>query len=84
MTPTCDNFDDALAEVHAAGYVIQNLFQRDSGGWQANLRAEGAKTYSEFGIASTPHGAMLAALVGAEPVRPKPVAPIIAPVSLFD
>lgn len=73
---TADSFEGALAQVHAAGFKVQNLFQREAGGWQANLRAEGTKTFSEFGMASTPHGALLAALAG--------FAPAAASASLFD
>lgn len=77
---TVDSFEDAVAECHAKGYRVHNLFERDvhRGLWQANLFAPGEKTYSQFGIAATPHGAIMEALKGAPDLTPA------TPASLFD
>lgn len=67
---TIDNFADAVAEAHARGYRINNCFERNvPGHWQANLRAEGEKVFSEYGTATTPHGAIMAALKVAPVLR---------------
>lgn len=57
--------EQAIEAVHDAGYSVRNLFERQAGGWQANLGVLAGKTYSEFGIADTPAGALLEALHGA-------------------
>lgn len=75
---TIDNFADAVAEAHAKGFVVRNCFERSAGGWQANLATAGGKSYSEFGIATTPHGAIMEALRGAPDLAPA------APAGLFD
>lgn len=60
----------AIAAAHAAGYRIHNLFERESGGWQANLSARTAKgrVYSEFAIAAAPELALTEALRQAAPL----------------
>ncbi len=68
---TVDSFEDAVAEAHAKGYSIRNCFERTGGSWQANLGALSGKTYSEFGIATTPHGAIMEALKGAPDLAPQ-------------
>lgn len=75
---TIDNFEDAVAECHSKGFTVRNCFERSAGGWQANLGAVGAKVYSEFGISTTPHGAIMEALKGAPDLTP------VAAGGLFD
>jgi hypothetical protein len=67
---TCDSFEDAVAEARSRGFLVNNVFERANGDWQANLRTEGAKTFTEFGIAATAHGAILSALRGLPAVNP--------------
>lgn len=61
----------AIAAVHAADYRVHNLFEREGGGWQANLSARTAKgrVYSEFAIAATPELALAEALRQAAPIN---------------
>lgn len=85
-------FAQALQAVHDAGFHVHNLFERDvaRGLWQANLFKPGERTYSQFGIAETPEGALLDALAGVAtpgPATETRVAPTAAPArigSLFD
>lgn len=66
------SIEAAIAAVHAAGYHVRNLFERQAGGWQANIGTLKGTTYSDFGIAATPDGALLASLKGAPPIEPAP------------
>jgi hypothetical protein len=56
--------EDFIAEINARGYLINNLFQRTSGVWQANLRAdfEDGSIFHGFGEGDTPAIALSAAL----------------------
>lgn len=43
--------DLLLTEIAEAGFLVNNLFQRDDGSWQANLRT--TTHHCEFAIGST-------------------------------
>jgi len=49
-----------LDEIHDRGYRLSNLFQLDSGLWQANLRS--ATHYTDFGRGHTPEAALSEAI----------------------
>lgn len=49
--------DEAFYRVARAGYRVNNLFERDDGDWQANVRAPDGKTF-EFGVHRSPAGAL--------------------------
>ena len=52
--------DKAIAQVVVKGLKVNNLFQLATGGWQANV-TDGTEN-SEFGKATTPDEALIAAL----------------------
>ncbi len=49
-----------LAEAHERGFRLNNLFEHDSGLWQANLRSDTHAT--DFGYGETPEAALTAAI----------------------
>lgn len=51
--------EEAIAQAHAVGWRINNLFQTEAG-WQCNLRGLGYTT--GYGYAATPTAAVLAAI----------------------
>ena len=61
--------ESVLKEIAAAGFLVNNLFQRRAldptgvDGWQANVRTQAAEaSYFEFGTGATPVAALQAAL----------------------
>lgn len=62
--------DTDILRFRAAGFKINNLFERDDGTWQANLRGPGGGT--DFGTGATPCAAMRACAekLGMPPLRP--------------
>lgn len=52
------NTDAEIARIVAAGWRVNNLFQRDDGRWQANLRSPAGCT--DFAVAATPCAALKA------------------------
>lgn len=64
---TADNepatLEDAFAEVAAMGWRVNNLFQLESGLWQANIREAHGYQFSGWGQDITPLGAMRGALI---------------------
>lgn len=52
--------EDLLEEISAAGWLLSNLFQLDSGLWQANLR--NATHHTDYGLGFTPAEALEAAI----------------------
>lgn len=52
--------DELLAALPDVGLRLNNLFQRDDGAWQANLRDD--KDTTEFGLGATPAEALTKAL----------------------
>lgn len=55
--------DDLLSAISDSSVRVNNLFQRDDGTWQANVR-EGEECF-EFGVGATPYEAMSKALAAA-------------------
>jgi hypothetical protein len=51
---------DLLIEIRERGWLVSNLFQLDSGVWQANLRT--ATHHTDFGRGSTPELALSLAI----------------------
>lgn len=72
--------EDALNDVKAAGWMLNNLFQRHDRSWQCNLRSTGANSGTPFGVGDGPTAAVRAALAAAAPVAP----PVAANDSVFD
>ncbi len=52
--------ESLLAEIADAGWLLSNLFQLDSGLWQANLR--NATHHTDYGLGFTPAEALEAAI----------------------
>ena len=76
MTPSTCDLTSLIAEVNRAGFLINNLFQTNSGEWQANLRAEVYST--AFGYGPTPYDALAEAFANSStpvPLVPNPPAP---------
>ena len=48
--------DEAIAEITAAGFTVNNLFQCNTTQWQANLRSD--KGHTQYCIAPTPAEAL--------------------------
>lgn len=76
---------DLIHEVHALGLRVNNLFEKDDGCWQANLRdAEGGHA---FGFGDSPENALWRALERAKQAlatRPPLVAQAPSTPGLFD
>ncbi len=54
------SLESTISYIHQEGFIIRNLFELESGLWQANLH-DGEKAFN-FGRASTPEVALLSAL----------------------
>lgn len=55
--------DELLESLPTVGLRLNNLFQLESGGWQANVcDTAGPKEYFQFGRADTAAGALIAAI----------------------
>ena len=55
--------EQAFAEVSAAGFVVNNLFQIDQATkWKCNLMSVDARHYGDYGIDEQPAVAVMAAL----------------------
>jgi hypothetical protein len=52
--------EDLLAEITDRGWLVNNLFQRADGLWQANLRS--ATHHTDWGVALTPADALSIAM----------------------
>lgn len=52
--------ESLFAEIAEAGWLVSNLFQRDDGLWQCNLRS--ATHHTGFGIAESPAEAIESAI----------------------
>jgi hypothetical protein len=61
---------DTLSLIRRAGYRVNNLFERDDGTWQANLRGPSGGT--DFATGATPCAALRACAekLGMPPMRP--------------
>lgn len=55
------SLDRTLALIAANGFLVSNLFQRDDGQWQANIRT--ATHATEFGLGDSPAEALTDSLV---------------------
>lgn len=62
---------DLLAAIAAHGLLVNNLFQHDSGRWQANLRSPDHR-WAEFGHGATLQEALAAAWAKAREKWPEP------------
>lgn len=96
---TADNepatLEEAFAQVNAMGWRVNNLFQLDSGLWQANIREAHGYQFSGWGQDITPLGAIRGALIvgrgaaaaareRAQRVAVPPVAELLAPPGIAD
>ena len=59
---------EALDEIAANGWLVNNLFQLNDGLWQANLRRE--RFFTEFGRGPAPEAALEAAMAKMEEAEP--------------
>ena len=63
--------EDLLAELHSQGFRVNNMFELDSGMWQANLRGSAVddRTATGWGQGLTAEGALRAAMESPERVK---------------
>ena len=60
--------EDLLADISSRGWLVNNLFQRDNGTWQANLRTSTHAT--GYGYANSPALALSLAIDQIESAEP--------------
>jgi len=54
--------EDLIASINSEGWIVNNLFQRNTGVWQANLRSTDDRYFTEFGLGQSPFEALSEAL----------------------